>query len=61
MPPEKMLLDINGSGASFGKEVGVRIRDDLSSWAGGDYFLKKRNLTFSQEETIINIVPNDEA
>jgi len=57
MPTDETFRDVYGSGPSWGGELGFRISDRLTVWAGGDYFSASGKLVFTEDETKIRIVP----
>ncbi|UCE40531.1 MAG: hypothetical protein JSV17_13900 [Candidatus Aminicenantes bacterium] len=56
-PTEKMFKDIYGGGMSYGGELNINIIKGLTIWVGADYFKKKGKLTFTKEETELQIFP----
>ena len=56
-PSEKVFKDIYGSGMTYGGEIGIALWKGIDIWAGGDYFTKKGKLTFTEEETELQIMP----
>ncbi len=56
-PKDQSFKDIYGSGIGFGGEIGMTLGKGLSIWAGGHYFSKKGKLTFTEEDTKIQIIP----
>lgn len=42
---------------SYGGEIGITLGKGVGLWAGGSYFNKKGKLTFTQEETTLEIIP----
>ncbi len=57
LPSEKAFRDIYGGGISYGAETGIDVLGRLSVWIGGDYYRGKGDLTFTGEETTIEIMP----
>jgi len=57
LPTEKAFKDIYGGGISYGAEIGMGFLGRLSLWIGGDYYRGKGKLTFTGEETKIEIMP----
>jgi len=57
MPSEQIFKDIHGNGMSFGGEIGLNLVNGLSLWIGGDYYTNTGKLTFSGEETELQIIP----
>jgi opacity protein-like surface antigen len=56
-PTEQAFKDIYGSGMSYGGEFDINIFDGLAIWIGAEYFTKKGELTFTKEETELQITP----
>ncbi len=56
-PSEKAFRDIYGGGMMYGGELSVDIWKELAIWFGGSYFSKKGELTFTKEETTLEIYP----
>lgn len=56
-PTEQAFKDIYGPGMMFGGKVSVSVWKGLAVWAGADYFSKKGELTFTKEETELEIIP----
>jgi opacity protein-like surface antigen len=56
-PSEQAFKDVYGSGVSFGGEVSIILWKGLGIWAGGDYFSREGELTFTEETTEIHIIP----
>lgn len=56
-PKDQDFKDIYGNGISFGGEIGINLGKGLGIWAGGHYFSKKGKLTFTEEDTEIQIIP----
>ena len=56
-PSEQAFKDVYGSGMTFGGEVGITLWKGFGIWAGGDYFSRKGELTFTEESTEIKIIP----
>ena len=56
-PSEDAFKDIYGSGMTYGGEIGIRIMDWLSLWAGADFYNQTGELTFTGEETELQIIP----
>lgn len=57
LPKDQSFKDIYGNGKSFGVEIGLALGKRISIWAGGHYFSKKGKLTFTEEDTKIQIIP----
>lgn len=57
-PTDQYFKDIYAGGSfTYGGEIGIKIWKNLEIWAGGHYFKKTGKLTFTQEDTTINIMP----
>jgi len=56
-PSEQAFKDIYGGGRMFGGEVSVGIFEGFSLWLGGSYLTRDGVLTFTQEETKLEIMP----
>lgn len=56
-PSEQAFKDIYGGGLMYGGEVSVGVWRDLDLWFGGSYFSKKGELTFTKEETKLELIP----
>lgn len=56
-PTEQAFKDIYGGGLMYRGEVSIGLRKNLDLWLGGGYFSKKGELTFTKEETKLQIVP----
>ena len=56
-PTEQAFKDIYGSGSIFGGEISLEILKNLDVWIGGDYFSQNGELTFTGEESSLQIVP----
>jgi len=56
-PSEKAFKDVYGSQMTFGGEIGIHLGKGISIWAGGDYFSRKGKLSFTEEETKMQIIP----
>jgi len=56
-PSEQAFKDIYGSGVMYGGELSVGVWKGLEIWFGGSYFSKKGELTYSKEETKLEIIP----
>ena len=55
-PSNRDFKDIYGGGIQYGLELGFDIRESFTVWVGGSYFKKKGELTFTKEETTLNIL-----
>ena len=56
-PAEQVFKDIYGSGPVFGAEISLSIMHGIDVWLGGSYFAKTGELSFTQEETKVRIIP----
>ena len=56
-PSEEAFREIYGEGMMYGGEVSVGIWKSLEVWFGGSYFSKTGELTFTKEETKVEIYP----
>ena len=56
-PTDQDFKDIYGSGMSIGGEVNIDVFNGLNVWMGAEYFTKKGELTFTKEDTEIQIIP----
>jgi len=56
-PSEEAFRDIYGGGMMYGGEVSIGVWRGLEIWLGGSYFSKKGELTFTKEETKLEIYP----
>ena len=56
-PSEEAFRDIYGGGMMYGGEISIGVRRELDVWFGGSYFSKKGELTFTKEETKLEIYP----
>jgi opacity protein-like surface antigen len=56
-PSEVAFRDIYGGGMMYGGEISVGVWRGLDVWFGGSYFSKKGELTFTKEETKLEIYP----
>ncbi len=57
VPADKAFRDSYKSGPLFGLELAYPVADNLSIWAGAEYFSKSGTLSFTGESTKIRIVP----
>lgn len=57
IPSEKAFKDIYGGGMMYMGEINIRIWRNIELWIGGSYFSKKGKLTFTQEDTKLEIIP----
>lgn len=56
-PSEEAFRDIYGGGMMYGGEVSIGFWRGFEVWFGGSYFSKKGELTFTKEETKLEIYP----
>jgi len=56
-PSEQAFKDIYGGGLMFGGEISVGVLRNLDIWIGGYYFSQYGDLTFTEEETSLQIIP----
>lgn len=56
-PSEGAFKDIYGGGIMYGGEVSIGVWQNLEVWFGGSYFSKTGELTFTKEETKLEIFP----
>ena len=56
-PADQVFKDIYGEGTMFGGRLSLSVWKGLVVWAGADYFSKKGELTFTKEETELEIIP----
>ena len=56
-PSEEAFRDIYGGGMMYGGEISIGVWRGLDVWFGGSYFSKKGELTFTKEETKLEIYP----
>jgi len=56
-PTESAFKDIYGGGGQFGAELILPIWNKLDIWLAGNFFQKKGELTFTKEETKLQIIP----
>ena len=56
-PSEQAFKDIYGGALMYGGEVSVGIWRDIDLWLGGSYFSEKGELTFTKEETKLELIP----
>jgi hypothetical protein len=56
-PSEEAFRNIYGGGMMYGGEASIGVLNGLEIWVGGSYFTKKGELTFTKEETKIEIYP----
>jgi len=56
-PSDKAFRDIYGGGMMYGGEASLGVWKGLEVWIGGSYFSKKGELTYTKEETKLEIMP----
>lgn len=56
-PTDQYFKDIYGKAVSFGGEIGINVWKGVNIWIGGDYLSKKGKLTFTEEETELQVIP----
>ncbi len=56
-PTEQAFKDIYGGGLMYGGEISLGIWKNLEIWVGGYYFSRYSELTYTGEETYLQIVP----
>lgn len=56
-PSEEAFKDIYGGGFTFGGELTLGILKNLQLWFGGSYFSQNGELTYTKEETSLQIIP----
>ncbi len=56
-PSEEAFRDIYGGGIMYGAEASIGVWREIEVWFGGNYFAKKGELTFTKEETKLEIFP----
>ena len=56
-PTEQAFKDIYGGGLMYGGEISMGIWKNLDVWIGGYYFSQYGELTFTGEETSLQIIP----
>ena len=56
-PSEEAFRDIYGGGMMYGGEVSIGVWRGLGVWLGGSYYSKTGVLTFTKEETKLEIYP----
>jgi hypothetical protein len=57
MPSEQAFKDIYGSGTMYGGEIDIGIWQNFELCISGQSFTKKGELTFTEEETTLKILP----
>ncbi len=57
MPSESRFTDIYGNGVQFEGLLSINLWKELDIWIGGSYFKKKGELSFTKEETSVQIIP----
>lgn len=56
-PSEQAFREIYGSGIMFGGELAFKIWNSLDIWLDGNYLKRTGELTYTQEETKLRIIP----
>ena len=56
-PSEQIFRDIYGGGVMYGGEVSIEFWKNLQFWLGGNYYSGDGELTFTKEETSLQIIP----
>jgi hypothetical protein len=56
-PTEQAFKDIYGSGPMFGGEITAQVWRNAYLWVGGSFYTKKGKLTYTEEETKIQLIP----
>ncbi len=56
-PSDQAFKDIYGGGVMYGAEISIGVWKDLNLWFGGSYFSKKGELTFTKENTKLELFP----
>ncbi len=56
-PADDSVKNIYGSGMMYGGELDIGIGKDFHLWLEGSFFSKRGKLTFSEEETKLEIIP----
>ena len=56
-PTEKAFQNVYGNSLVFGGGAFIGLGKHMDVWVSGDYFRKKGELTFSKEETTLQIIP----
>ena len=56
-PSEEVFRDIYGGGVAYGAEASIGVWEELEVWFGGSYFSREGELTFTKEETNLEIIP----
>lgn len=56
-PSEKIFQDIYGSAMSYGGGIGINIWKGLDIWAEGNFYKGTGKLTFTEENTKMQIIP----
>jgi len=57
MPTDSLFKDVYSGGPAFGAEVAVPIGGAFQVWAGAELFSKTGQLTLTEDETKVSIVP----
>jgi hypothetical protein len=56
-PASSNIRDVYKGGLAFGADISVPFARSLCAWFGIDYFRKAGHLTFTQETTMIEVIP----
>lgn len=56
-PTEAAFQDIYGAGITYGGEVSIGLWKNLQFWLGGNYYSGDGELTYTGEETNLQIIP----
>jgi len=56
-PSDRAFKDIYGRGATYGAEAGLKLGRFIGLWVAAESFAKKGQMTFTQEETTLKIMP----
>ncbi len=56
-PSDEYFKNIYGSELTYGGEIGIKLWKWISLWSAADFYTKKGQTTFSEEETDIQIIP----
>lgn len=57
MPSEQAFKDIYGGGLMYGGEIAFRLGQKLRVWIDGGYYQGSGELTYTQEETKLTLIP----
>ena len=56
-PSDSYFKEIYGEGITYGAEIGANLLPWAGLWAGGDYFSGRGKMTFTGEDTRLQIIP----